>query len=231
MFFYVLTESKIIHTMKLGLVDKFSGLSWLIVITGILYSSRVSAAPGDLNGYVLHVQLAPAVCMMDSTIRKQRKCLDGNSMTILGLYPETQKRDCETLSHPMLSPIQKQVVARLIQDEHTRDRLWHSIGACVPMSASNYFRTMVTYATNLKIPADLLGIQNKKVEHSALKNQFLKLNPKLKDDAIHFFCHTHRQQTLLTSIQICYTPKGQYKSCDSRIVSNCPKIFQIQSTY
>lgn len=40
-------------------------------------------------------------------------------------------------------------------DENARVQLWQNVGGCVPMNASQYFRTIINFAERLKIPADL----------------------------------------------------------------------------
>ena len=71
-------------------------------------------------------------------------------MTIAGLLPETTEEDCTTSSSANLSPIQANVVSRIMPGENSRAQLWHSVGGCLPMNASQYFRTIINYAERLK---------------------------------------------------------------------------------
>ncbi len=92
-----------------------------------LVNVPLHAAP-QLQGYVMQVQLTPAVCALDSSKQKQRKCLEGYSLTISGLLPETTERNCTTNSSASLTPLQAKVVARVMPEENARIQLWRSVG-------------------------------------------------------------------------------------------------------
>jgi len=195
-----------------------------------LFNSELMAAP-QVQGYVMQIQLTPAVCSLDTNKQKQRKCLEGYSLTISGLLPETTERNCDSSSAANLSPLQSKVVARVMPEESARNQLWRSIGGCVPMNASQYFRTVINFADKLKIPADLTNSISKNVQHESLKAQFIKLNPGMNSNSIRFNCQVSKSNQILTEIQICYKVNGQYKQCSSHIVSNCPSTFSIKGTY
>lgn len=195
-----------------------------------LLNAQLQAAP-QVQGYVMQVQLTPAVCALDSSKQKQRKCLEGYSLTITGLLPETAERSCTTNSSANLSPLQAKVVARVMPEENARVQLWRSVGGCVPMNAAQYFRTVINLADKLKIPADLTSSGNKNVQHDTLKSQFVKLNPGMQTESIRFTCQSSSSSPVLTEIQVCYRVNGQYKQCSNHIVSNCPNSFSIKGTY
>ena len=110
--------------------------------------------------------------------------------------------------------------------------LWRNIGGCVPMNASQYFRNIINKAQELKIPADLTGVENKTIQQSTLKNQFYRLNPRLQKESIQFNCMaSSRGKAVLTNIQVCYRVNGQYKQCGNSQASNCPNSFMIQGSY
>lgn len=204
----------------------------LVGVGSFVTSFQAIASPKGLQGYVMHIQMTPAICSIDKSKIKQRKCLEGYSLTITGLLPETPQRDCTTLSSAKLSPIQTKVVARVMPDENARMNLWRSIGGCVPMNASQYFRNIINKAQELKIPADLTGVENKTIQQSTLKNQFYRLNPRLQKESIQFNCMaSSRGKAVLTNIQVCYRVNGQYKQCGNSQASNCPNSFMIQGSY
>ena len=64
--------------------------------------------------------------------------------------PETNQSNCSTDSSATLSPLQAKVVARVMPDNNARVQLWKSVGGCVPMNASQYFRTVINFAERLK---------------------------------------------------------------------------------
>lgn len=202
-----------------------------VCIGFLLFTIQIYAAPTSPQGYVLQIQLTPAVCALDSSKQKQRKCLEGYSLTITGLIPETTQKTCEIQTSAALSPLQSKVVARVMPDQNSRTQLWRSVGGCVPMNASQYFRTMINLAEKLKIPADLTSADSKVVYQNQLKSQFIKLNPSLPSNGIHFSCQSSKSSSILTEIEVCYKVNGQYKQCSSQMVSNCPSSFFIKGAY
>lgn len=211
--------------------SKKSCMAWVLCCAGLfLFNVPLYAAP-QIQGYVMQVQLTPAVCALDSTKQKQRKCLEGYSLTITGLLPETTERNCSTNSSASLSPLQAKVVARVMPEENARVQLWRSVGGCVPMNAAKYFRTVINFADKLKVPAELTSSENKNVQQNTLKSQFVKLNPGMQSESIRFTCQSAGSNPVLTEVQVCYRVNGQYKKCSSHIVSNCPNSFSIKGTY
>ncbi|WP_342063594.1 ribonuclease I [Acinetobacter pittii] len=204
---------------------------WIICAGGGLMSSVLHAETVNLQGYVMHVQMTPAACALDPSKQKQRKCLEGYSLTITGLMPETTKTDCSTESSATLSPLQAKVVARVMPDNNARVQLWKSVGGCVPMNASQYFRTVINFAERLKIPASLTSSTNVEMQQSALRQQFVRLNPSLPQNGIRFSCQLSRSDVVLTEVKVCYTVKGQYKQCANHVVSNCPGEIMIKGSY
>lgn len=206
--------------------------AWILICASCAFLNiQANAAIPPLQGYVMQVEMTPAICSLDVNRQKQRKCLEGYSLTITGLLPEVNRNECKTNSSALLSPIQAKVVARVMPDENYRVQLWQSIGGCVPMNASQYFRTVINLAEKLKIPADLTSSENKSVQHTALTAQFLKLNPSMSNNSIRFNCQNSKSNAILTEIQVCYKVSGQYKQCSNHIVSNCPSSFLIKGTY
>lgn len=191
----------------------------------------VSMVTTGNTGYVLHIQITPAVCELDENMQKQRKCLEGYAMTVSSLLPDTFHGECQTSTSAVLSPLQSKVVARLIPDESYRLQLWKAVGGCVGMNASQYFRSMTTFAQNLKIPTLLTDAASHTVTRQALQEQFVKLNNNLSADAIAFNCQRSGRKSLLTHISVCYKTNGQFKSCPAQVISSCPSNFNIQGTY
>lgn len=196
----------------------------------VLSVSHTHAA-ANLQGYVMQVQMSPAICALDRSSAKQRKCLEGYSLTIAGLMPETTTSNCTTQSSPVLSPLQAKVVVRVMPEDAARFQLWRNIGGCVPMNASQYFRTIINLAEKLKIPSELTVYEDRNIQQNYLKAQFLKLNPGMPNNAIHFSCQNIKARPVLTEVKVCYKPNGEYKQCPSQVVSNCPATFDIKGSY
>lgn len=213
-------------------------IKFIIVLMVFLKYCFVPQAHADIlmtttgnMGYILHVQVTPAICELDNNAKKQRKCLEGYAMTVASLVPEVVRNDCSTDSSAALSPLQSKVVARLVPDENYRIQLWKTIGGCVGMNASQYFRAMTTLAQNLKVPNVLTDATSHAISYQALQDQFVKLNSGLPANAIQFNCQKSGRRTLLTHASICYKSNGQFKACSPHLVANCPTNFLIQGTY
>jgi ribonuclease T2 len=99
------------------------------------------------------------------------------------------------------------------------------------MNASQYFRTVINFAERLKIPASLTSSTNVEMQQSALRQQFVRLNPSLPQNGIRFSCQLSRSDVVLTEVKVCYTVKGQYKQCANHVVSNCPGEIMIKGSY
>lgn len=203
----------------------WTGSAALVVLAG---SSAAFAAPTE---YVMDVQMVPAFCSLYPEYAKKRKCLEGYSLSISGLYPQTTSQNCTTHSSAKLSPLQAKVVARIMPDDNTHAILWRNVGGCVPMNASQYFRTIINYADRLKVPEELTEQENITISVDTLRAKFLKINPQLPSNALRFNCQQIQSASVLTSIKVCYRFNGNYKSCPANIINTCPKIVTIKGTY
>lgn len=183
--------------------------------------------------YILRIEMAPAVCHLDPSQKKRRKCLEGYSFVVQGLYPYVIGQHCITTSSAMLSPVQARAIARVMPNEGERQKLWHSVGNCVDGNASQYFRQIATYAGRLKIPKPLMAEKSAYVKQDDIISQFQQLNPRLSKDAMRFMCQTdpRSKHSILTEIQMCYGATGNYKQCPTNVASNCPSSFVIEGVY
>lgn len=197
---------------------------------GIL-ASEVQAQTSVLRGYVMEIQMVPAFCALDKEKSKKRKCVEGYSLNIAGLYPDTTKESCQTTSSSVLLPLQAKVVSRVMPDQNARTMLWQNYGGCVPMNASQYFRTIINYADRLNVPLDLSAADDNFTNVNALRADFLKLNKSMPNHALHFSCQMINRVHVLTSIDICYNTAGKYKQCPKTLQTNCPYGFHIKGTF
>src|SRR5690606_8805105 len=166
----------------------------------VLASSPAAfAAPTD---YVMDVQMVPALCSLYPEYAKKRKCLEGYSLNISGLYPQTTSQHCTTNSSAKLSPLQSKVVARIMPDDNTRTILWRNIGGCVPMNASQYFRTIINYADRLKVPAELTEQENITISVEVLRAKFVRINAQLTAIGLRLNCQLTQASSMITTIKI-----------------------------
>ncbi|RKG32231.1 ribonuclease I [Acinetobacter tianfuensis] len=194
-------------------------------------SAAAHASP-HVTGYVMHIQLVPAICSLDAYSSKKRKCLEGYSLNIAGLYPEGfQQRNCTTGSSAVLPPIQTKVVARVMPDENARHQLWRTVGGCVPMQASQYFRTIINFAEKLKVPEELTSQENHIFQSSVLRSKLQRLNPRLSSQSFEFICQQYGSGSILTEMRVCYRSGGQYKACPAYVQNECPGTFTIKGAF
>jgi Ribonuclease I len=99
------------------------------------------------------------------------------------------------------------------------------------MNASQYFRTIINHADKLKIPDELTSQETQSIQANVLRNKMLRMNSGLVSQSIEFNCMQTRGGSLLTEIKICYKNNGQYKSCPTTIVGNCPATFIIKGSF
>ena len=209
-------------------LNYWTGVAFALLTWGLLPQVKAGT---PVTGYVMQIQMTPAMCHLNSTQSKKRKCLEGYSLNIAGLYPEQLSDRCHTTSSAILPPLQAKVVARIMPDEPARLQLWHTVGGCVPMNASQYFRAIINYADRLKVPMDISRAETYQVAASHIQQEFLRLNPQLSAKALHFHCQSQRNMSYLTEVRVCYNAKGQYKSCPQTIQSNCPSRYYIKGAY
>lgn len=209
-------------------IFRFGGAFLFIIL--LSHASSVYAAP---KSYVLHIELSPAVCQIDASQKRTRQCLEGYSLTVLGLFPEgVDTSRCETSSAVNLSPIQKRVLMRLIPDEASQARLWRSVGGCVSMNASQYFRKVVAFAEQLKIPSEITSPTTIRVSRSKVENQFYQLNSGLSSSSLKMGCRGEGGvSNLLTDVKVCYRSNGKYQACQIQQRSTCPSQVLIKGSY
>lgn len=190
----------------------------------------IMAAP---TGYLLKINLAPAVCRIDNSMRNSRQCMEGYALTVMGLLPEgVNTRKCATSSSIKLSPVQSRLLSRIMPDEAEQVRLWRSVGGCVGINANQYFRSMINSAEQLKLPPEVTSPTSIRVNRMALKARFIDLNPGLTVDGINFTCMSDRNNNMfLTHINVCYLPNGKFRACSGAWVVTCPNIVTIKGNY
>lgn len=203
----------------------------VLLCASVLMAAGSQTVPANSPDYIMDVQMVPAICSLHADFSKKRKCLEGYSLNISGLFPERATGDCTTTSSAKLPPLQAKVVARVMPDENSRNLLWRNIGGCMPMNATQYFRNIINYADKLKVPEELTGQENIVMPLDTLKAKFLKINTGLPSDGVKFNCQKVAQGSLLTSIKICYYSNGKYKRCPSNVINTCAKNVLIKGTY
>lgn len=174
---------------------------------------------------VLMIEMTPALCSMQPTRARMRQCLEGYSMTVSGLDLGYGSR-CGRGSESRLTPLQLKVVNRIMPDTTVRSQAWQHYGACSPLSASNYFRQIVNYSSQLKLPDELTTGNTYTVSKSRFINQMTRLNEGMPASSIDLICQAgSRRQSILTDIHICYQGDS-FGSC-SNASNSCDRNFII----
>ncbi|MDO4222881.1 MAG: ribonuclease I [Acinetobacter sp.] len=206
----------------------------LLYVSVLLMSIWAKQAYANTVGYMMNIQLAPAVCALNPALQKQRQCLEGYPLIVTGLYPVVKpRRNCSTNSAVNLPPLQARAISRIMPNERDRQRLWHDIGGCVDADANQYFRLMMILAERFTIPKILKSDRAYQIQSQQLKQQILQLNPNIPSDAVHLRCHhdNRRSRSVLTEIRLCYKADGRYHACSSLTQSTCPSTIVIEGAY
>lgn len=211
-------------------VTQVSGLIKLLLLGVLLCALSIKHVMAAPKGFALKIELSPAICKLDPAQRKTRQCLEGYMLTVTSLTPEgVPSTGCEASSVPALTPIQQRLLMQIMPDENVQARLWRSVGGCVSMNASQYFRLIVNFAARLNIPSEVTTPTTLSVNRENLRQRFMQLNHTMPKESLQISCEKlDRRSTLLTSLKVCFQTDGRYKACHVERVTNCPEQFMIQ---
>ncbi len=182
--------------------------------------------------YLLSINLAPAACVLHPEWRELRQCQEGYALIVHGLWTEKspmQKSDVCSETPPELSPIQQRVLEKLMPDEDMRNSAWQKYGACMGLSAQEYFRAITSYTNKLKLPEVFKGEgRDKEVGRDELLSEIQKLNVDLPEKGVYLRCQSNQDKTFLTEIRVCYDKMGQFAACKN-IKPNCPDSITLRA--
>ncbi|MEN9430429.1 MAG: hypothetical protein RJA86_1288 [Pseudomonadota bacterium] len=184
--------------------------------------------------YLLSINLAPAACILHPERRELRQCQEGYSIIVHGLWTEKTKSSPDKVQEicsekpPELSPVQQRVLEKLMPDEDVRNKAWQKYGACMGLSAQDYFRTIMAYTNKLKLPETFKEEgSDRLVERDELLAQILKLNVGLTDKGVYLRCQSNQEKTFLTEVRVCYDKLGQFIDCKN-FKPNCPETMTLR---
>lgn len=215
------------------LIRKFIHYASITVLAYIVPLGSTTAIAAT-TGYVLKLNLTPAVCRLDATQKRTRQCTGGYSTTVAGLWPEgVNMRQCSISGTPNFAPVQRRLLSRVMPDENQQIRLWRSVGGCLSMNSTRYFRTLLETAEQVRLPPEVTPQRNVFVNRIALRQRFAQLNRGLTTESLYFSCAVDRSRNiaLLTQINICLNVNGNYKPCEGARILTCPNIFSVQAVY
>ena len=208
---------------------KFSGyLSLGYLLLGCLAVMGTIATPAAHADSVLGVELSPAVCKLNPYMGNLRQCIEGNPMTVN--FYRVANQSCSNSRYSM-SPLQEKITSKVIPDGNIRKNIWQQYGRCSGLSTPNYFRTINSLASQLKLPKELSSGRSYRFASSGLSRQLLSLNPGMKPNSFNFFCQKNSAgQSVLTYINVCYDNNGRFAQCATRSYA-CPSQFLIDGNY
>lgn len=186
--------------------------------------------------YLLSINLAPAACILHPEWRELRQCQEGYSIIVHGLWTEKtaaektnlEKSEICSEKPPELSPVQQRVLEKLMPDEAVRNKAWQKYGACMGLSAQDYFRTIMSYTNKLKLPGTFKEEgSDRVVERDVLLAQILKLNTGLSEKGVYLRCQSNQEKTFLTEVRVCYDKFGQFIECKN-FKPNCPESMTLR---
>ena len=208
---------------------KFSGyLSLGYLSLSCLAVMGTIATPAAHADSVLGVELSPAVCKLNPYMGNLRQCIEGNPMTVN--FYRVANQSCSNSRYSM-SPLQEKITSKVIPDGNIRKNIWQQYGRCSGLSTPNYFRTINSLASQLKLPKELSSGRSYRFASSGFSRQLLSLNPGMKPNSFNFFCQKNSAgQSVLTYINVCYDNNGRFAQCATRSYA-CPSQFLIDGNY
>lgn len=207
---------------------------FLTCLSGLLCMQSVFAEPNHPHQpYLLSIKLAPAFCVLNPDRQKTKQCQEGYAIIVHGLWKEkaASKEDAPcTERPPELSPLQQQVLERIMPDEDMRNKAWQRYGACTGMSAQEYFRVVMSYANKLRLP-NLFKEEtrdDREFEQEFLVQEIQKMNVSLPEKGFYLRCQTKQDKTFLTEVRVCYDKLGQFAECKN-YQPNCPQLITLRA--
>jgi ribonuclease I len=186
------------------------------------------ATPAAHADSVLGVELSPAICKLNPYMGNLRQCIEGNPMTVN--FYRVANQSCSNSRYSM-SPLQENLTSKVIPDGNIRKNIWQQYGRCSGLSTPNYFRTITSLASQLKLPKELSSGRSYRFASNGLSRQLISLNPGMKPNSFNFFCQKNSAgQSVLTYINVCYDNNGRFAQCATRSYT-CPSQFLIDGNY
>ena len=167
--------------------------------------------------YNLTIQLSPAACSLMSG--NQRQCRDDYWLSVQDFrleYPAGVSAPvCRPVSALLLSPIQENLVSRIIPDRAVRQRIWQQSGGCTARSPTDFFRLISSNVDMLKLPGVFRAQRDVVVQERTLRQQFRQANRGMQDDGFYYACEfsPQRKRKILTSVHVCFDVAGRLSRC------------------
>src|SRR6202166_3455054 len=177
--------------------------------------------PGQFDYYVLSLSWSPSFCETASGNASRQQCGPRPySFVVHGLWPQYERgfpESCQVppprLDHRIMSSMLDLMPApRLIYHE------WDQHGTCSGLSAAAYFETVRDARSLVNIPPQYSGLESVlTVNPNDVRNEFVKVNPKLTTGAIAIDCDKQR----LREVRICFDKDLGFRDCPEVVRQTC----------
>jgi ribonuclease T2 len=178
--------------------------------------------PGKFDFYVLSLSWSPSFCDADpARAQQQPECGPrAYSFVVHGLWPQYERgfpRACQ-VPPPRLpreiasSMLDLMPAPRLVYHE------WDEHGTCSGLPAATYFKTVRDARSLVKIPPQYADLETAlTVNPNDVRNEFIKVNPKLASGAIAIDCDKQR----LREVRICLEKDLGFRDCPEVVRQTC----------
>jgi ribonuclease T2 len=178
--------------------------------------------PGRFDFYVLSLSWSPSFCDAGSArVQEQPECGSrAYAFVVHGLWPQYENgfpKSCQ-VPPPRLprdiasSMLDLMPAARLVYHE------WDEHGTCSGLSAEAYFKAVRDARSLVNIPAQYSDLNAAlAVNPNDVRNEFIKVNPKLTTGAISIDCDKQR----LREVRICLSKDLGFRDCPGVTRQTC----------
>ena len=177
--------------------------------------------PGKFDFYVLSLSWSPSFCDAGAArAQEQPECGPrAYSFVVHGLWPQYENgfpKSCQVpprLSRDIASSmLDLMPAARLVYHE------WDEHGTCSGLSADAYFKTVRDARSLVNIPPQYSDLESElTVNPDDVRNEFVKVNPKLVTGAISIDCDKQR----LREVRICFDKDLGFRDCPQVVRQTC----------
>jgi ribonuclease T2 len=178
--------------------------------------------PGKFDFYVLSLSWSPSFCDAGSTrAQEQPQCGPRPySFVVHGLWPQYERGFPKSCQVP--PPRLQREIASSMLDLMPAPRLvyheWDEHGTCSGLSAAAYFKTVRDARNMVKIPPQYSDLESAlAVNPDDVRNEFVKVNPKLTSGAISIDCDKQH----LREVRICFDKDLGFRDCPEVVRQSC----------
>jgi ribonuclease T2 len=207
------------HSARVALFGSLAIFLW----TGTASAQdRFQKEPGKFDFYVLSLSWSPSFCDAGSTrAQEQPECSPrAYSFVVHGLWPQYERGFPKSCQVP--PPRLPREIASSMLDLMPAPRLvyheWDEHGTCSGLSAAAYFKTVRDARSVVKIPPQYSDLESAlTVNPNDVRNEFIKVNPKLTSGAISIDCDKQR----LREVRICFDKDLGFRDCPEVVRQTC----------